>query len=245
MFDPSIGRWIEEAPIGTEGGEVNLYRYAGNSPTSATDPSGLKSTGEQHATGREAQVGNSPTTATDPSGAQLTGGQPAKETEGQAGNAPMTATGPSGSQTTGEEQGLRSQGDQRRRLAIVFVAAALSGVEITAERWGQWEPTSHFWQAAPQGPTPSPWSVPGHGSLGSLITPNDTGTYLGHPLSIGFAGASGLQGGFAGASGLQGGWAGASGLQGGCKNLGSGPFGNQGAWSIRGGSFSGPAGGAS
>jgi uncharacterized protein RhaS with RHS repeats len=41
MFDPSIGRWIEEDPIGFEAGDVDLYRYCGNNPTSKTDPSGL------------------------------------------------------------------------------------------------------------------------------------------------------------------------------------------------------------
>src|SRR5690606_27852821 len=35
------GRWLSEDPIGFDGGDVNLRRYVGNSPTSATDPSGL------------------------------------------------------------------------------------------------------------------------------------------------------------------------------------------------------------
>ncbi len=41
MYDPTIGRWISEDPIGFAGGDPNLYRYVGNSPTNATDPSGL------------------------------------------------------------------------------------------------------------------------------------------------------------------------------------------------------------
>ncbi len=42
MYDPGIGRWLQEDPIGFDGGDTNLYRYAGNRPTFATDPSGLQ-----------------------------------------------------------------------------------------------------------------------------------------------------------------------------------------------------------
>ncbi|MGL4554316.1 MAG: RHS repeat-associated core domain-containing protein [Gemmataceae bacterium] len=42
MYDPTIGRWLTEDPIGFEGEDANLYRYVGNRPTNATDPSGLK-----------------------------------------------------------------------------------------------------------------------------------------------------------------------------------------------------------
>jgi hypothetical protein len=40
-FSPNLGRWLEEDPIGFEGGDSNLYRYVANTPTNATDPSGL------------------------------------------------------------------------------------------------------------------------------------------------------------------------------------------------------------
>jgi RHS repeat-associated protein len=40
-YDPAIGRWLSEDPIGFEGGDANLYRYVGNSPTNWIDPSGL------------------------------------------------------------------------------------------------------------------------------------------------------------------------------------------------------------
>ncbi len=42
MFDPSIGRWLTPDPIGFAGGDENLYRFVGNNPTNATDPSGLQ-----------------------------------------------------------------------------------------------------------------------------------------------------------------------------------------------------------
>lgn len=42
MYDPSIGRWLSEDPLGFEAGDSNLYRYVGNGPTNATDPSGLR-----------------------------------------------------------------------------------------------------------------------------------------------------------------------------------------------------------
>jgi RHS repeat-associated protein len=41
-YDPSIGRWTSEDPIGFDGGDANLHRYVGNGPTNATDPSGLQ-----------------------------------------------------------------------------------------------------------------------------------------------------------------------------------------------------------
>jgi RHS repeat-associated protein len=39
-FDPSVGRFLSEDPIGLNGG-LNLYRYALNGPTVNTDPSGM------------------------------------------------------------------------------------------------------------------------------------------------------------------------------------------------------------
>lgn len=48
-YDPATGRWISQDPIGFAAGDANLYRYVGNSPTNATDPSGL----EQKATKRD------------------------------------------------------------------------------------------------------------------------------------------------------------------------------------------------
>jgi hypothetical protein len=59
MYDPSIGRWLSEDPIGFAGGDVNLYRYVHNDPTTFTDPSGLEETeigGRYHA--RIQWVGN-------------------------------------------------------------------------------------------------------------------------------------------------------------------------------------------
>lgn len=38
-YDPSIGRFISEDPIGYDGG-INLYGYVGNDPTDFIDPSG-------------------------------------------------------------------------------------------------------------------------------------------------------------------------------------------------------------
>jgi len=39
-YDPASGRFISEDPIGFAAGDANLYRYCGNSPTNATDPTG-------------------------------------------------------------------------------------------------------------------------------------------------------------------------------------------------------------
>jgi hypothetical protein len=40
MFDPTIARFTSEDPMGFDAGDPNLYRYTGNDPTNATDPSG-------------------------------------------------------------------------------------------------------------------------------------------------------------------------------------------------------------
>ncbi|MGH9341541.1 MAG: RHS repeat-associated core domain-containing protein, partial [Acidobacteriota bacterium] len=40
-YDPAVGRWLSEDPIGFEGRDENLARYVGNSPTTYIDPLGL------------------------------------------------------------------------------------------------------------------------------------------------------------------------------------------------------------
>jgi len=42
MLDPKIGRWMEEDPDGFAAGDADLYRFVGNDPTNATDPTGLQ-----------------------------------------------------------------------------------------------------------------------------------------------------------------------------------------------------------
>ena len=44
-YDPQTGRWLSQDPIGFAAGDENLYRYVGNGPTNATDPSGLQGVG--------------------------------------------------------------------------------------------------------------------------------------------------------------------------------------------------------
>ena len=41
-YDPATGRWLGEDWIGFDGGDANLNRYCGNSPTNTTDPSGCE-----------------------------------------------------------------------------------------------------------------------------------------------------------------------------------------------------------
>jgi RHS repeat-associated protein len=40
FYDPNLGRFISEDPIGFGGGDINLYGYVGNSPLMSRDPSG-------------------------------------------------------------------------------------------------------------------------------------------------------------------------------------------------------------
>ena len=42
-YDPEVGTWLNEDPIGFEGGDANLSRYCGNNPVNMVDPSGLLS----------------------------------------------------------------------------------------------------------------------------------------------------------------------------------------------------------
>jgi RHS repeat-associated protein len=41
-YDAATGRWLEQDPLGFGAGDTNLYRYVSNTPTSRTDPSGLR-----------------------------------------------------------------------------------------------------------------------------------------------------------------------------------------------------------
>jgi len=41
VYDPEIGRFLQEDPIGFSAGDMNIYRYVGSNPLSYTDPSGL------------------------------------------------------------------------------------------------------------------------------------------------------------------------------------------------------------
>jgi RHS repeat-associated protein len=40
-YDPLVGRWLSEDPIGFNAGDGNIQRYVGNDPVNYTDPSGL------------------------------------------------------------------------------------------------------------------------------------------------------------------------------------------------------------
>lgn len=40
-LDPATGKWLSHDPIGFAAGDANLYRYVGNGPMNARDPSGL------------------------------------------------------------------------------------------------------------------------------------------------------------------------------------------------------------
>jgi RHS repeat-associated protein len=40
-YDPTVGRWISTDPMLFDAGDANLYRYAGNDPINAVDPTGF------------------------------------------------------------------------------------------------------------------------------------------------------------------------------------------------------------
>ena len=41
FYDPQLGRFISEDPIGFNSGQMNLFSYVGNNPTNSVDPTGL------------------------------------------------------------------------------------------------------------------------------------------------------------------------------------------------------------
>ena len=43
-YDPAVGRFISQDPIGFSAGDPNLYRYVNNAPGDARDPEGLQTT---------------------------------------------------------------------------------------------------------------------------------------------------------------------------------------------------------
>jgi RHS repeat-associated protein len=42
-YDPETGRFLQEDPLWFNAGDLNVYRYVGNNPVNATDPSGMAS----------------------------------------------------------------------------------------------------------------------------------------------------------------------------------------------------------
>ena len=40
-YDPKLGRFISEGPIGFDGGDINLHVYVWRNPTNFVDPEGL------------------------------------------------------------------------------------------------------------------------------------------------------------------------------------------------------------
>ncbi|HHK41130.1 MAG TPA: RHS repeat-associated core domain-containing protein, partial [Planctomycetaceae bacterium] len=47
-YDPALGRFLSEDPLGFEAGDANLTRYVGNDPVGKVDPSGLEEPGNQN-----------------------------------------------------------------------------------------------------------------------------------------------------------------------------------------------------
>ena len=52
-YDPSMGRFFSEDPLGLGGGDLTLYSYAGNNPVVFVDPSGLCASSNGTSTFRE------------------------------------------------------------------------------------------------------------------------------------------------------------------------------------------------
>jgi hypothetical protein len=46
MYDPRLGQWTSEDPLGFQAGDPNFYRYVKGAPTLYTDPTGLATVGD-------------------------------------------------------------------------------------------------------------------------------------------------------------------------------------------------------
>jgi len=47
FYDPALGRFLAEDPLGYSGGDSNLYSFAWNNPKNRSDPSGLSAAAEE------------------------------------------------------------------------------------------------------------------------------------------------------------------------------------------------------
>jgi uncharacterized protein RhaS with RHS repeats len=59
-YDPAIGRFISEDPIGFDGDNVNFYTYVHDSPTNLVDPSGFQDNASPFGVGWEWLTGKGP-----------------------------------------------------------------------------------------------------------------------------------------------------------------------------------------
>ncbi len=64
FYSPSLGRFMNEDPIGLAGGDVSLYRYVGNDPVNWVDPWGLLTPGQNIAAGMIGTTAGAVTAAT-------------------------------------------------------------------------------------------------------------------------------------------------------------------------------------
>ncbi|MBP7148691.1 MAG: RHS repeat-associated core domain-containing protein [Acidobacteria bacterium] len=115
-YDPELGRFIEQDPIG-EGGGLNLYAYVGASPTMWVDPTGLASTYANVGGGRSRKFGfgGSTYSVSGPvgkAGSGIAGGRSAAGTDGGAGRSAGTADSKD-QQAAGAGQGAAAEEAQQ------------------------------------------------------------------------------------------------------------------------------------
>jgi uncharacterized protein RhaS with RHS repeats len=48
-IEPAQARFLQEDPVWFDAGDLNVYRYTGNNPVNATDPSGMTAARERQA----------------------------------------------------------------------------------------------------------------------------------------------------------------------------------------------------
>ncbi|HEV3256345.1 MAG TPA: polymorphic toxin-type HINT domain-containing protein, partial [Gemmataceae bacterium] len=109
-YNPATGSWVGQDPAGFKAGDPNLYRYVGNSPMDATDPSGLApGNGLQFMLG---QMGSTPTQASVAALASII-----------AANSPSLASGKGGFMGSGIPA-------QMKLMALASIVGAMQGQGI-------------------------------------------------------------------------------------------------------------------
>jgi RHS repeat-associated protein len=164
-YDPKVGRWTSQDPLGFAAGDANLYRYVGNSPTNATDPSGLRRWDDQLK-----QLTQKPKDPTQP--ANSSGGATTPSSPGQSGRPSMTPSSP------GAQPGstpVRTTGQPRPQPGPTWIQQ----LNLDVQYIGDAQPPYGVWYAiqAPGRDDPLPTPSPGGYSAGDVpgalgTTPN-------------------------------------------------------------------------
>lgn len=127
-YNPALGRFMSEDPVGFAAGDTNQYRYCGGDPVNWVDPSGLFREFEIPFQPLDGQTGDSPSidtfdAETDP------GGYAAGSTATSAGSQSGSSTGSSGSSRVVAPEATPPEAEDLAPAAAGGQAAAAASTE--------------------------------------------------------------------------------------------------------------------